>query len=158
MKRLMAALAMSALLVTSLASVTTAADGNAYGKKIKACTGLSYGQLKNVARAGDLPGHDPSVIEGLKPAWGAKKTWLHIKPLCDPDADVPGIGRNMAYGQRIKECAGLSYGQLKLAAKAGELEGHDPALIEGLKPAWGAKKTWMHIMPFCTVEPAPDVE
>ena len=59
-------------------------------------------------------------------------------------------------GKRIRESTELSYGQLKLAARAGELEGHDPALIEGLKPAWGARTTWMHILPFCTLEPAPD--
>ncbi len=158
MKRLMAALVVSLLLVVSLAGVTSAGGGNAYGKKIKACTGLTYGQLKNVARAGDLADHDPSVLDGLKPAWGAKKTWQHIKPLCDPDADVPGMGKQLAYGKRIKECTDLSYGQLKRAAKRGEIEGHDPALIEGLKPAWGAKKTWMHIVPFCTVEPTPDDE
>ena len=155
MKRLIAAVAMSALLVVSLASVTAAGDGNAYGRKIKACTGLSYGQLKNAARAGDLADHDPSVIDGLKPAWGAKKTWQHIKPLCQPDADVPGIGKNLSYGKRIRECTGLSYGQLKLAVKRGEIEGHDPALIEGLKPAWGAKRTWAHILPYCTLEPTP---
>ncbi len=126
-KRLMAVLAMSSLLVVSLAGVTTAGDGDGYGKKIKACTGLSYGQLKNVARAGEL----------------ARKTRQHIKPLCDPDVNVPGIGKNLSYGKRIKECTDLSYGQLKRAAKRGGIERHDPAIIEGFKPAWGAKKTWM---------------
>ena len=42
--------------------------------------------------------------------------------------------------KRIKECTGLSYGQLNKAAEAGVHEGHDPGLIEGLKPAWGARK------------------
>ena len=85
MRRIVIGLSLSLVLVMSIASAGDAghAKAHAYGKRIKECTGMSYGQLRKAARRGELPGHDASLIEGLKPAWGAKKTWLHIQPYCE---------------------------------------------------------------------------
>jgi len=94
MRRIVLAMSLSLALVMSLASFASAGVGNgsgvanAYGHRIKACTGLSYGQLKKAAKAGTAlavtlpPG-------SLDQAVGAKVTWEYIRgqgPCLTPSA------------------------------------------------------------------------
>ena len=83
MRRTILSAGLSIALVASLAGMASAADGNAYGQRIKACTGLSYGQLRQAVRTNTplagitLPATLPA--DWLKPSLGAKKTWEAIK-------------------------------------------------------------------------------
>ena len=92
MRRIVLAMSLSLALVMSLASFASAGVGNgsgvanAYGHRIKACTGLSYGQLKKAAKAGTLPVGITLPVGSLDPAWGAKRTWddLATRPCVTP--------------------------------------------------------------------------
>ena len=90
MRRIIAGIGLSFVLVVSTATVTGASNGNAtanaYGKRIQECTTHSYGQLKKLVRNNDLAGLSSAiqgiVIEGVRPGWGVKKTWLQIRNFC----------------------------------------------------------------------------
>ena len=83
MRRTILSAGLAIALVASLAGMASAADGNAYGQRIKACTGLSYGQLRKAVRTNTLPAGItlPSTLpaDWLKPSLGAKKTWEAIQ-------------------------------------------------------------------------------
>lgn len=65
MRKTIAGLALSGVMVMTMAAAATA--GNAYGKGVQECLGATYGQAKNAAWAS---GH------AAKPALGAKLTYL----------------------------------------------------------------------------------
>ena len=83
MRRIVLAMSLSLALVMSLASLATAGggQGHGYGHHIKACTGLSYGQLKRTVKTdGTLPtGIVLPNVEWTKPSWGAKKMWEYLQ-------------------------------------------------------------------------------
>lgn len=86
MRRIVLAMSLTLVLVMSLASLATAGGGHGYGHHIKACTGLSYGQLKKTVKTGTPPpaGISLPTVEWTKPSWGAKKVWeyLQAQPPC----------------------------------------------------------------------------
>jgi hypothetical protein len=79
MRRIILSAGLSIALVASLAGMASAANGNRYGQQIKACTGLSYGQLRQAARANTLPSGITLPVDWLKPSYGAKRTWELLK-------------------------------------------------------------------------------
>jgi hypothetical protein len=86
MRRIVLAVSLSLALVGSLASLASADLGNgsgvanAYGHRIKACTGLSYGQLKKAARTGGaLPADIAWPTDWSKPSRGARTMWEFLQ-------------------------------------------------------------------------------
>jgi hypothetical protein len=79
MRRTILSAGLAIALVASLAGMASAGDGNAYGQRIKACTGLSYGQLRKAVRTNTLPPGIPLPADWLKPSLGAKQTWEAIQ-------------------------------------------------------------------------------
>jgi hypothetical protein len=147
MRRIIFAVGLSLALVMTLATMASAGPGksNAYGLKIKAYTGLTFGQLMQAVKAGETA--YPELFGDLRQGWGPKRVWTNIeKDVVDADDDEPGLGYGFAYGKRIKECTGLSYGQLRSAAMLGTLDPKYTTISEGVGPAKGAKWMWEQIV------------
>jgi hypothetical protein len=81
-RRIVLTVSLSLALVISFAGMASAGQGNghAYGQRIKACTGLSYGQLKKAAKTGGTLRADITwPTDWSKPSMGAKLMWEHLE-------------------------------------------------------------------------------
>jgi hypothetical protein len=86
MRRIVLAVSLSLALVMSLTSFAAAGLGNgsgvanAYGHRIKACTGLSYGQLKKTVKTGGALRSDITwPTDWSQPSRGARTMWEFLQ-------------------------------------------------------------------------------
>jgi hypothetical protein len=81
-RRIVLTVSLSLALIVSFAGMATAGQGNgkAYGQRIKACTGLSYGQLKKTVKTGGTLRADIAwPTDWSQPSLGAKLMWEHLQ-------------------------------------------------------------------------------